>query len=196
MTFEQSQTRVNLMRAFAGECMARTRYDAAAQAAAGEQLHAVSRLFRFTAEQEREHAELFYTRLSPAAGVVSIQADYPARPESHTLALLRFAVESEAQEHGAIYPQFAAVAEQEGFPDVARLFERVARIEKTHGDRFDRFARQLGDGLLFHADAETTWICLNCGHVLSGTDAPAQCPVCLHAQGYFVRAGDIILNSF
>ena len=192
MTFAQSQTRENLMRAFAGECMARQRYDYAAQAADKEQLYAVGRLFRFTADQEREHAELFYTRLAPAPGLVTIRADYPARPESATLALLNHAVEDEMKENASIYPQFAAVADHEGFPDVARLFERVAAIEKTHGDRFARYAQWLDGGLLFHADAETTWVCLNCGHVLTGTDAPLSCPVCLHAQGYFVRADGIL----
>ena len=192
MTFEQSQTRENLMRAFAGECMARTRYNFAAQAADGEQLQAVGRLFRFTADQEREHAELFYTRLAPAAGLVTIRGDYPAQPETQTLALLTAAAENEAKEQGEIYPQFAAVADQEGFPDVARLFERVAAIEGVHGGRFARFAGWLRDGLLFHEDAGTTWLCLNCGHVLSGTDAPLQCPVCHHAQGYFVRAEGLL----
>ena len=192
MTFEQSQTRENLMRAFAGECMARGRYDYAAQAADNERLYAVGRLFRFTANQEREHAELFYTRLAPAPGIVTIQADYPARPDARTQALLDSAVENELSEHASIYPRFAATADAEGFPDVARLFERVAAIEKAHGDRFDQFARWLRDGLLFHDDAGTTWVCLNCGHVVVGNDAPPQCPVCRHAQGFFVRQAGVL----
>ena len=192
MTFDQSRTRENLMCAFAGECMARLRYDYAAQAADRERLYGVGRLFRFTADQEREHAELFYTRLAPAGGVVPIQADYPAQPDSSALALLNFAAENEARENGTVYPGFAAVADQEGFPDIARLFERIARIEKTHGDRFARYAQWLNDGLLFHSDTETTWICLNCGHVLTGTDAPLSCPVCQHAQGYYVRAEGLL----
>ena len=191
MTFETSRTRENLMRAFAGECMARGRYDYAAQAADAERLYAVGRLFRFTAGQEREHGELFYTRLAPAPGLVTIQADYPARPEARALALLKAAVEDEANENAVVYPRFAAVAEAEGFPDVARLFERVAAVEKTHGDRFARYAQWLEGGLLFHDDAATTWVCLNCGHVVNGADAPAQCPVCLHAQGYFVRGSEL-----
>lgn len=173
--------------------MARQRYDYAAQAADKEQLYAVGRLFRFTADQEREHAELFYTRLAPAPGLVTIRADYPARPESATLALLNHAVEDEMKENASIYPQFAAVADHEGFPDVARLFERVAAIEKTHGDRFALWAGRLADGLLFHADGETAWVCLNCGHVVVGTDAPLRCPVCQHAQGQFVRNEDLVL---
>ena len=193
MTFEQSQTRENLMRAFAGECMARGRYDYAAQAADKEKLYAVGRLFRFTAAQEREHAELFYTRLAPAPGLLAIQADYPARPEARVPALLNFAVENETNESAAIYPRFAAVAQAEGFPDVARLFECVAAIEKTHGDRFARFAQWMRDGLLFHDDAGAVWVCLNCGHVASGADAPLQCPVCRHAQGFFVRQAAMIL---
>ena len=192
MTFEQSQTRENLMRAFAGECMARMRYDYAAQAADSQRLNAVGRLFRFTAEQEREHAELFYTRLAPAGGMISIQADYPAQPDSDALALLNFAVASERSENAAIYPGFAETAELEGFSDIARLFERIAAIEKTHADRFDRFAQWLNDGLLFHSPGDTTWICLNCGHVVTGTDAPLTCPVCQHAQGYYVRADGLL----
>ena len=193
MTFERSQTRENLMRAFAGEAMARQRYDYATQAADREQLYAVGRLFRFTADQEREHAELFYTRLAPAAGVVAIHADYPAQPEARTLALLNEAVQNENQEHDSIYPGFAAVADQEGFPDVARLFERVAAIEKTHGDRFALWAGRLADGLLFHADGGTAWVCLNCGHVVVGTDAPLRCAACQHAQGQFGRNEDLVL---
>ncbi|MBQ8953707.1 MAG: rubrerythrin family protein [Clostridia bacterium] len=192
MTFDQSQTRENLMRAFAGECMARQRYDYAAQAADKEKLYAVGRLFRFTADQEREHAELFYTRLSPAPGLVTIRADYPAQPDARALALLNAAVENEMSENASIYPRFAAVADHEGFPDVARLFERVAAIEKTHGDRFARYAQWLEGGLLFHSEEETAWVCLNCGHVLTGTDAPLLCPVCRHAQGYFVRSSGVL----
>ena len=193
MTFEQSQTRENLMRAFAGECMARGRYDYAAQTADKEALYALGRLFRVTADQEREHAELFYTRLAPAPGIVTIRADYPARPEERALALLERAVENEQSEHDAIYPGFAAVAEAEGFPDVARLFQRIAAIEKTHGERFAQFAQWTRDGLLFHDDAGTTWVCLNCGHTVTGVDAPASCPVCLHAQGFFVRREGIVI---
>ena len=193
MNFMESQTRENLMRAFAGECMARGRYDYAAQAADREKLYAIGRLFRFTADQEQEHAQLFYTRLAPAPGLVAIGADYPAQPDARTQALLDFAVESEMSENTAIYPGCAAVADEEGFPDVARLFQRIAAIEKTHGDRFARFAGWMRDGLLFHDDVGVSWVCLNCGHVLTGTDAPLECPVCRHAQGYFVRQDEIMI---
>ena len=191
MTFDESQTRSNLMRAFAGECMARARYDIAAQAMDAAQLYALGRLFRFTANQEREHAELFYARLAQAAGQLPLSSDYPVRPQSGAPALLQDAAQSEFQESG-IYPRFAAMAAQEGFPDIARLFEDVARIEQTHGGRFARYAEWLEGGCLFHEDGGTTWVCLNCGHVVEGPDAPQRCPVCQHAQGYFVRAGGIL----
>ena len=114
------------------------------------------------------------------------------QPQAGALALIRHAAQSEYAEHAAIYPGFARTADEEGFPDIARLFGRVAQIEKRHGDRFTRYAELLEAGDLFRGPADTLWVCLNCGHALTGADAPLSCPVCGHAQGWFVRSGDMI----
>lgn len=194
MTFEQSLTCENLMRAFAGESMARNRYTFAAQTAGEQKLFVLSRLFLFTAGQEKEHGELFYERLLPVTGSnIAIEANYPADPCDDMLTQLNYARHNEFEEYRAVYPQFASVARDEGFPDIARLFDQIAQIEKTHGERFAKYARLLEQGNLFRSECETAWLCLNCGHVHIGLEAPEICPVCQHEQGYFIRMNDLCI---
>ncbi len=189
MEFRESRTRENLMRAFAGESQARNRYTFAAAAARSAGLHWVERVFRLTADQEKEHAELFIAHLAQCEGEnIHIDGSYPVENGAWTPdRLLRSAQHNEYEEANTIYPSFAAVAREEGFLAVASTFEMIAAIEKTHGDRFGLLARRAEESRLFTAQEEVPWLCLNCGHVHYGTQAPPICPVCKHAQGYFVR---------
>ena len=118
---------------------------------------------------------------------VTITANYPIDLPDQPLQLLELARRHELDEFGDIYPAFADKAQEEGFPEIARHFRQIAEIEKVHADRFERFAKFLRENKLFVSDVETGWICLNCGHILTGKQAPAKCPVCSHDQGYFIR---------
>ncbi len=191
MEFKQSKTRENLMRAFAGESQARNRYTFAAQAARSAGLPFIERIFRFTADQEKEHAEIFFKLLAGSEGEnVHIDGAYPVENAIWpTDRLLRSAQHNEYEEARSVYPAFAAVAREEGFSAAASAFELIAKIEQTHGDRFGQLAQRIEEGKLFTADSDTMqWLCLNCGHIHTGSQVPPLCPVCKHAQGYFVRA--------
>ena len=197
MEFKESRTRENLMRAFAGESLARNRYTCCAGVARSAGLHGVERIFRFTAEQEKEHAELFIKHLASSEGEsIHIDGSYPVENMAWMPArLLRSAQHNEYEEANHVYPQFAQIAREEGFPAVAGTFELIAAIEQTHGDRFGQLAQRLEEGKLFRAERDVAWLCLNCGHVHFGTQAPPVCPACKHVQGYFVRAdaADILI---
>ena len=189
MNLSESKTLENLMRAFAGECQARTRYYYAAEAAKHQKLACVRKVFQYTADQEYEHAGVFLKQLR-TAGLknVDISAGYPVDLETDTLSLLRDAQHGESEERHIIYPDFAQTAQAEGFDHIAFLFESIAKIEETHSNRFAELANLLESGQLFSTGGQSVrWVCLNCGHVVEGPDAPLQCPVCQHEQGYFVR---------
>lgn len=186
--FKTSETAKNLMRAFAGESQARNRYTFAASTAKKHGLEVIEAIFTFTAGQEKEHAEIFYNHLTELLGeTVSIDGSYPVDAHDDVLKLLQSAVHNEYEEHDPVYKNFANVASQEGFTNVAASFNMIAEIEKTHGDRFKKFADMLENNKLFISDVETGWMCLNCGHVHTGTKAPSKCPVCEHGQGYFIK---------
>lgn len=187
--FEKSLTRENLMRAFAGESQARNRYTFAASQCAEKGLFVLQKLFLFTAGQEKEHAELFYHRLAPLSGSnIAIHAEYPVGIRSDPAALLRDAEHNEMQEYSHDYRLFSQIAQQEGFEEIATLFKLIAQIEHTHSQRFMQYADLLESGRLFAENEHTAWLCLNCGHVHTASQAPGICPVCTHSQGYFVRA--------
>jgi rubrerythrin len=185
-----SETRRNLMRAFAGECQARNRYTMAAELAGQQQLEVVSQVFLYTAKQELAHAKVFYDFLKPLGGsTVEIDGTYPVDDSASVVTLLRAAEHNEGEECSKDYPAFAKTATEEGFPLVGKAFEMIAQIEGTHGQRFGQLAQMLEEKRLFVSQVETGWICLHCGHILQATAAPALCPVCKHDQGYFVRLG-------
>lgn len=188
MEFKNSETKINLMRAFAGESQARNRYTFAASQAQENGLHVISAIFAFTASQEKEHAEIFYEHLREMAGeTIFIDGGYPVDITDDISKLLRMAQHNEYEEHQPIYKVFGEKAAEEGFQNIAASFLQIAEIEKTHGDRFGKYAKLLEEGKLFIAEAEEQWMCLNCGFVYQGTSAPAVCPVCKHNQGYFIR---------
>lgn len=186
--FKQSETKDNLMRAFAGESQARNRYTFAASQAKKDGLHVISAIFAFTASQEKEHAEIFYNHLKEMAGEnIIIDGGYPVDISDSVADLLRMAQHNEYEEHEPVYKAFGEKAKEEGFEKVAASFLQIAEIEKIHGDRFGKYAQLIEEGKLFVSDVETEWMCLNCGYVYKGTKAPNICPVCKHDQGYFIR---------
>lgn len=186
--FKDSITKENLMKAFAGESQARNRYTIAARQAKKENLHVIEMVFSFTAEQEREHAEIFYNHLSSLGGeTISIDGTYPVDIDRDVAKLLRFAQHNEYEEHDDVYESFAKTAKEEGFPAVAASFALIAGVEKLHGDRFGMFADLLESGKLFVSDVSTSWICLSCGYVFDGKSAPEHCPVCQADKSYFIR---------
>ena len=186
--FAHSQTRENLMRAFAGESQARNRYTIAAGIAHKSGLAVVQGLFLFTADQEKAHAKQFYRQLHDLGGqTIRVDGTYPVDLYADLLDYLRAAQHNEYQEWEHDYAGFARTAMEEGFPLVGKLFENIAGVEKIHGDRFGRYADLLERGELFASDVKVEWMCLNCGYVVEATAAPAACPVCRHPQGYFVR---------
>lgn len=188
MKFDESITHLNLMRAFAGESQARNRYTFAAGQCAAQKLFVLQRLFLYTADQEKEHGEIFYGYLAEMNGRnVEIHADYPIGNYADAPSLLREAQHNEMQEYSHDYRQFSEIARQEGFQAIATSFKNIAEIEKTHSDRFGRYLDMLESGRLFADSQEIGWVCLHCGHVHYGTKAPEICPVCRHEQGYFVR---------
>ena len=187
--FAHSQTRENLMRAFAGESQARNRYTIAAGIAHKSGLEVIQGLFLFTADQEKAHAKQFYRQLHDLGGqTVRVDGTYPVDLYADLLDYLRAAQHNEYGEWEHDYANFARTAMEEGFPLVGKLFENIANVEKIHGDRFGRYADMLEQGQLFASDTKVEWMCLNCGYVVDATAAPAHCPVCRHPRGYFIPA--------
>lgn len=188
MNLSGSQTEVNLMRAFAGESQARNRYDFAAQQAKKENLPVIEMIFKFTANQEQAHAKVFYDFLKEMTGKnIRIDGGYPVDIYSTTLEYLRAAQHNEFEEFDPVYPDFAKIAAKEGFQQIGMKFNDIAKIEKTHGERFGMLKELLEQNRLFVADAEEEWMCLNCGYIHKSSEAPKACPVCSHPQGYFIR---------
>lgn len=186
--FKSSETKDNLMRAFAGESQARNRYTFAASQAKKENLYVVGAVFEYTANQEKEHAEIFYNHLRELAGeTIHVDGGYPVDITESVAELLKMAQHNEYEEHNPIYKTFGDKAREEGFHKVAASFHMIAEIEKLHGDRFGRLAELLEQNKLFVSEVKTSWMCLNCGYVYEGEAVPEKCPVCDHDRGYFIR---------
>lgn len=186
--FKESQTKENLMRAFAGESQARNRYTFAAGKAVQEKQHMIADVFLFTANQEKEHAEIFYNHLKELSGeTIYIDGGYPVDISEDIVTLLKRAKHNEYEEWEDVYKNFSEVAAQEGFLKVAQDFKNIADIEKTHGDRFDQLANMLENNELYVSHMTCQWMCLNCGFIYEGTQVPKRCPVCDHDQGYFIH---------
>ncbi len=188
MDLKNSETKINLLRAFAGESQARNRYTFAAAQAKQQKLHVIEAVFTFTANQEKEHAEIYYNHLKELSGEpIRIDGSYPVDAAQDMVQLLRMAQHNEFEEFDPVYPAFAGVAKEEGFSKIAHSFDWIAGIEKIHGDRFGKLADLLEQDRLFLSDVECGWMCLNCGYVFTGKGAPEKCPVCDHDRGYFIR---------
>lgn len=188
MDFKNSQTRINLMRAFAGESQARNRYTFAAGVALKQKQHMIADVFYYTANQEKEHALIFYNHLKCCEGEnIDIEAGYPIDNSDDLQTLLKMAHHNEYQEYEKEYTHFADVATNEGFYKIAQDFTNISRIEKIHGDRFEALRKMMENNQLYTSPTTTRWACLNCGFIYEGTQVPEICPVCSHDQGYFIR---------
>lgn len=187
MEFQNSETKKNLMRSFAGESQARNRYTIAAEVAEQTNLYHIAQIFLFTANQERAHAKVFYDHLSQLTGKnIEIDGTYPVNISDKVTDLLQWAVHNEMEEYEDVYPNFARIAEEEGFLSVAASFRQIAEIEHTHAKRFQHMTQQLMQNNT-GSSTQTQWMCLNCGHIHGGKILPGQCPVCQHDKGYFVQ---------
>ncbi len=186
--FKESQTKTNLMRAFAGESQARNRYTFAAEICKKQGHYVLEAIFNFTANQELAHANIFMKHLSELTGE-NIEADgtYPVEVTNSVIELLENAAHNEFEEYDNVYKSFADTAEREGNLQVAASFKQIADIENTHSKRFKHFAELLKSDKLYISDVECDWMCINCGNIFNGKKVPEVCPVCHHEKGYFVR---------
>lgn len=182
-TLHGSKTEQNLLKAFAGESQARNRYDYFASQARKEGLQQIAAIFDETAMNEREHAKRFFGFLE--GHMVEITATYPAGKVGTTLENLKAAAEGEKEEWTLLYPEFARIAEEEGFKEVAAAFKLIARAEKAHQERYEKLFENLDAGRVFERDGVVVWKCRNCGYLHEGKKAPTMCPACLHPQSFF-----------
>lgn len=174
---------MNLLKAFAGESQARMRYDYFASQAKKDGLEQISAIFAETALNEKEHAKRFFKFLQGEP--VTITASYPAGKIGTTLENLKAAAAGENEEWTSLYPEFAKVAEDEGFHEVASAFKLIAKVEKAHEERYSTLYHNLEAGKVFKRDNVIVWKCRNCGYLHEGKNAPQTCPACLHPQAYF-----------
>ncbi len=178
-----------LMKGFAGESQARNRYTFFASIANKEGYRQIEEIFAETADNEKEHAKLFYKHMAaglagqlPAA--VEITAMFPVAYAT-TLDNLLAAAAGENEEWSDLYPAFAKIADAEGFPEVASTFRQVARVEKEHEARYRKLADNVANGLVFKRPTLVKWHCRNCGYVIESAEAPVECPACHHPRAYF-----------
>ncbi len=178
-----TRTEKNLLAAFAGESQARMRYTYFASVAKKEGYEQISAVFTETAEQEKEHAKRFFKFLE--GGMVEITASYPAGVIGATAENLRAAAEGELEEHSILYPEFAKVAAEEGFPKIAAAFLAIATVEVEHEKRYRTLLARVEENKVFERNQEIEWQCRNCGYVTKGKKAPELCPACQHPKAYF-----------
>lgn len=178
-----TRTEQNLLKSFAGESQARSRYTFFASVAKKEGYEQISGVFMETAEQEKEHAKRFFKFLE--GGMVEITASYPAGKIGTTMENLAAAAAGENEEWAEMYPEFAAIAEEEGFPAIAAVFRNVATVEGQHEIRYRKLLAHVEAGDVFSRDEEIFWQCRNCGYVHKGKTAPESCPACAHPQAFF-----------
>ncbi len=186
--FKDSKTAGNLMKAFAGESQARNRYAFYSSCAGKEGLQQIAGIFMETAENEKEHAKLFYKQLCTNVNTDCMQdiiAAFPIAFSDDTIKNLESAADGEHEEWTKLYPEFAGAAEQEGFMDAARTFSGIAKIEKSHEERYRKLAQNLKSGEVFKKNKKVLWKCRNCGYILESAEAPVKCPVCEHPRAYF-----------
>ncbi|MCX7920519.1 MAG: rubrerythrin family protein [Clostridia bacterium] len=187
MDLKGSKTYENLMRAFAGESQARNRYNIAASIAKKEGYFVIESVFNYTADQEKVHAKVFYQKLKEVAGDnIGISGAYPVDLYDSTVKVLKAAQHNELEEWDEVYKNFGKIAKEEGFTAISYVFESIARIEKTHADRFGRLAEEIENGTIFKKNEDIAWMCTHCGHIHIGKEAPGVCSVCQHPQGYFM----------
>ncbi len=183
MSLKGTKTEKNLLTAFAGESQARNRYSFYASKAKKEGLVQIAAIFEETAEQEKEHAKRLFKFLE--GGEVEISASFPAGVIGDTLSNLKAAASGENYEHTKMYPEFAKTAREEGFENIAMVFEAIAVAEKQHEKRYKDLAANLEAGRVFKRNGKVVWRCRNCGYLHEAEEAPEMCPACAHPRAYF-----------
>lgn len=183
MELKGSETEKNLLKAFAGESQARNRYTFFASVARKEGYEQISAIFQETADNEKEHAKVFFKHLQ--GGGVEITAMYPAGKIGTTEENLKAAAEGEKEEWSELYPEFEKVAREEGFEDVAESFHEIAEVEEYHERRYLKLLKNVEEDKVFEKGEKVKWKCGNCGYVHEGEGAPEVCPACKHAMAYF-----------
>lgn len=178
-----TQTEKNLVKTFAGESQARNRYTMFSKVAHNEGYMQIEAFFLRTAEDERCHAKLMFKHLE--GGPVEITATYPGGRIGTTIENLRAAAEGENEEHTLLYPAFAQVAREEGFPEIAAMYTNIAKIEAHHEARYRAVLANIENGTVFEKPSKVKWLCRECGHIHEAESAPKLCPVCKHPQAYF-----------
>jgi rubrerythrin len=179
-----SRTEKNLLAAFAGESQARNRYTYFSSAAKKEGFEQISGIFSETAENEKEHAKVFFKYLE--GGDVEITASHPAGMIKGTKANLEAAAAGENLEWTTLYADFAGIAKKEGFPEIATSFEQIAKVEKFHETRYRKLINNIENKEVFKKKTPLKWHCINnCGYVIEGSEAPKECPACKHPQAYY-----------
>lgn len=182
-----TRTAENLFKSFIGECQARTRYDYFSSQARKDGYVQISNIFAETANNEKEHAKVFYKYLKDdfQGEALEITASYPVELPTDTLQNLKFAAEGEHDENTNLYPAFANIADEEGFPEIAASFRMITKVEEAHEKRYRKLAKNIETDEVFKKDEPTLWKCDNCGFIWEGTSAPLHCPACRHPQEFF-----------
>ncbi|MEI6863680.1 MAG: rubrerythrin family protein [Candidatus Omnitrophota bacterium] len=178
-----TKTEQNLLKAFAGESQARNRYTYFASAARKEGYEQIANIFAETAENEKEHAKIFFKHLE--GGEVEITAKYPAGSINNTKSNLEAAAAGEKMEWAVLYVDFGKTASDEGFPEVAKSFAEIAKVEKFHESRYRRLIDNIAKSEVFKKKLPIKWHCINCGYVFEGAEAPKECPACKHPQAFY-----------
>ena len=178
-----SKTEQNLLKAFAGESQARNRYTYFASIAKKEGLEQIANIFIETAENEKEHAKVFFKYLE--GGETEITAAYPSGIIKDTKSNLEAAAAGENMEWTALYADFARTAKDEGFTGVCRSFEQIAKVERFHESRYRKLINNIANQEVFRKKASVKWHCINCGYVVEGAEAPQECPACKHPRAYY-----------
>ena len=181
-----TKTEQNLLKSFAGESQARGRYRIFLPVSRKKEgYEQIAAIFNETAEQEKEHAKRIFQ--IPRGGMVEITASYPAGILSTTVENLKAAAAGENEEWSELYPEFAKVADEEGFPQIAEAFRRIAAVEAGHEARYLKLYERMTNGTVFEDEEEIEWQCRNCGYIHKGKKAPEVCPACQHPKAYFER---------
>jgi rubrerythrin len=183
MGIKGSKTEQNLLKSFAGESQARSRYDMFAKQARKEGYVQIAAYFEETAQNEKAHGKRFFNFLE--GGDVEITATYPAGKVGTTAENLKAAAMGENEEHTHLYPEFAEIAEKEGFKDVAIAYRLISKVEEHHEKRFLALLKNVESGKVFVKDQKVKWKCWECGYIHEGEKAPEKCPTCLHPKEYF-----------
>jgi len=188
MSIKGTKTEQNLLKSFAGESQARNRYTFFASKARKDGYEQIAAFFEETAAQEKEHAKLFFKFLE--GGMVEITATFPAGVIGSTAENLLASAEGENEEWDLLYPEFARIAEEEGFANIAKAFKLVATVEKRHEERYRKLLQNIENGKVFKRSDNETWACRNCGYVQNGEASPDICPCCHHSQAFFELKAD------